>query len=406
MRGGFWTLLAAIALAVIVLAAFMSRNKDVPVRAGKAVVDTIASTITTNGKIEPLNNFEAHAPLPTTIKRVFVHEGQKVRAGQPLLQLDDASARAQAARAVTFLRAAQADMNTVRSGGTHDEVLTNQSELSRARTDLETAQRNLDALKGLQQRGAASQGEVLDAENRLKTAQAQVNLLQQKLSSRFTEPDVARVQAQGREARATLAAAQEVLRQSNITAPHAGTVYFLPVKQGQFVNTGDMLVQVADLSKLRVRAFVDEPDIGRLGQGEKVEITWDALPGRSWEGTVSQIPTTVVTVNTRNVGEVLSVVANPDGKLLPNTNVNVSLIIAKHDQVLTVPREAVREDDGQHFVYEISNGALKKEVVQTGISNLTRTEITQGLQPNAQVALGATNSQPLRPGQAVRVVSE
>jgi HlyD family secretion protein len=193
LRGSLWTVLGAIVLAVIVLAAFMSRNKDIPVRAGKATLDTITASISTNGKIEPINGFEAHAPLPTTVRRVFVHEGEQVRAGQPLLELDDANALAQAARATSQLRAAQADLNAVRSGGTREEVITNKSALTRARAELQSAQRNLEALKSLQQSGAASPGEVLDAESRLKTAQAQVNLEEQKLSSRYSRPEVAKV---------------------------------------------------------------------------------------------------------------------------------------------------------------------------------------------------------------------
>ena len=175
VRGRLWIILGGIVLAVVVLAAFMSRKKDVPVRAAKAVVENISATISTNGKVEPLNNFEAHAPLPTTVKRVFAHEGQTVRAGQLLLQLDDSNARAQAARAMTLLRAAQADMSNIKAGGTHEEVITNQSELTRVRSERDAAQRNLDALRSLQQRGAASPGEVQDAENRLKTAQAQAS---------------------------------------------------------------------------------------------------------------------------------------------------------------------------------------------------------------------------------------
>ena len=73
-----------------------------------------------------------------------------------------------------------------------------------------------------------------------------------------------------------------------MSAPHEGMVYSLPVREGAFVNTGDLLVQVADLHKVRVRAFVDEPEIGKLQPGQLVEITWDALPGRVWKGTIEK----------------------------------------------------------------------------------------------------------------------
>jgi len=251
-----WLILAAIVVGVIILAAFMSRRREVPVRAAKAERETITTTIQTNGKIEPISNFEAHAPAPTTVKRILVREGQHVKAGQLLVELDDSGARSQAARAMTQIKAAEADLNAVRNGGTREEVLTNESQLATARTERDAAQRNLQAMRALQQRGAASAGEVTDAENRLKTAQAQVSLLEQKLKSRYSRPEVAKVQAQASEAKAAYSAAQELLQQSNVRTPQDGTVYHLPVRPGQFVGTGDLVVQVADLSKVQLRAFV------------------------------------------------------------------------------------------------------------------------------------------------------
>jgi HlyD family secretion protein len=401
-----WLILAAIVVAVIVLAAFMSRRRDVPVRAAPAERETIAATIQTNGKIEPLDNFEAHAPAPTTVKRVLVREGEHVKAGQLLVQLDDSAARSQAAKAVAQIKAAEADVSAVRHGGTREEVLTTESQLSNARSELNAAQRNVEAMKALQQRGAASAGEVADAENRLKAAQAQVSLLEQKLKARYSGPEVAKVQAQEREAKAQYSEAQELLQQSNVRAPRAGMVYFLPVQPGQFVGTGQLLVQVADLSKVRLRAFVDEPDIGRLRPGQPVNVTWDALPGQTWQGTVTQIPTTVVTLGTRNVGQFTCTVDNPEEKLLPNINVNVSIVTAKHENALTVPREAIHQDNGNTFVYQIVDGELKRRNVQTSLSNLTRMEITQGLPDHAMVALSAENQQPLKAGMSVKVVQE
>ena len=75
-------------------------------------------------------------------------------------------------------------------------------------------------------------------------------------------------------------AAEDILQKSNIVAPFDGIVYVLPVKRGGYVQAGDLLLQVADLSNVLVRAYVDEPDIGRLVPGQKTEVTWDAVPAR------------------------------------------------------------------------------------------------------------------------------
>lgn len=395
------------ALGILLLAAFISlRSARMPVRAENAVRETISNTISTNGKIEPLQNFEAHAPIATTVRKLYVHEGDRVSRGQLLLQLDDSDIRAQAAHAVAQLRSAQADLSAVRTGGTHEEVLTNQAELVKARTEHDAADRNLAAIRNLQQRGAASPAEVQEAENRLKRAQAEVNLLEQKQKGRYSRPEVSRAQAQAAEGKATLDAAQALLHGANVRAERDGVVYSLPVREGQYVNPGDLLAQVADFSKVQLRAFVDEPEIGRLAQGQKVTVTWDALPGRSWEGTLTRVPTTVTVRGTRTVGELTCEVANPDLKLLPNVNVSVVVITARHENALTIPREAVREEDGKRYVFEIVDGELKRREVETSVFNLTRIEITRGLKEQAQVALGSENVESLHEGMPVRVVNQ
>ena len=401
-------IIGGIVLAVLIFAAFMSRRRDIPVRAGVAEKGTITSSIQTNGKMEPIDGlgFEAHSPFATTVKKVLVQQGAHVKAGQLLLQLEDADAIARAATAQAQIANAEANVNAVKEGGTREELLTTQADLTRARADRDAAQRNLDAMRRLQQKGAASAGEVADAENRFKTLQAQVELLEKKLASRYSNVEVAKVQAQEADARAARAAADIVVEKANIRAPRDGMVYFLPVHEGQFVNGGDLLVQVADISKIQLRAFVDEPDIGKLQAGQSVAVTWDALPGKVWQGKVTQVPTTVVTRGTRNVGEFTCIVDNAEEKLLPNVNVNVNIVTAQHENALTVPREAIHQDDGKRYVYQITDGQLKRRDVETSLSNLTRMEITQGLEPNAKVALGAVNGQPLKDGLGVRVVEE
>ena len=399
--------LVSVTVAVILLAAFASlRGNDVPIRAARAVRETIAATITTNGKIEPLDNFEAHAPAPATVKRVLVQQGDQVKAGQLLVQLDDADARAQAEKALAQLRAAEADLKAVKGGGTHEEVLTTESELVKARGDLETARRNYEALQGLLKTGAASPAEVDQAHARVTAAQAQVSLLEQKKNSRFSTPEVTKVVAQEQQARSAYDAAQDLLKHLNVRASRAGIVYSLPVKAGNYLTAGDLLVQVADLSQMRVRAFVDEPEIGRLAPSEPVTVTWDALPARSWKGTLTRIPTDVTMRGTRSVGEITCTISNPDMKLLPNVNVTVSVTTAVHENALIVPREAIHQDDGQRYVFEVNNGVLHRREVQTGLSSATRIEIDKGLNENSLVALGSMSAHGLRDGLGVRVVQQ
>jgi HlyD family secretion protein len=402
-RVGVW--MVSLALAVVLLASFMSRDNSIPVRAAKVERGNIRSIISTNGKVEPVQDFQAHAPAGTTVKRVWVHEGDVVREGQLLLQLDDAPARSDVAKALAQVRAAQADLSAIEHGGNREAVLTLQSELSKAQAERDAAQRNLDAMQRLQQKGAASPGEVKAAEDRLNAANADLNLAQQKQKGRYSPAEISSVQAQRQQAEAAYAAANDVLSKLNIRAPFDGVVYSLPVKQGDYVNAGDPVVQEADISRVLVRAFVDEPDLGRLAEGQKIELTWDAMPGRVWRGTLSAIPAEIKLHGTRNVGEVTSTVENADQKLLPNVNVGVSIVTAEHNNVLTVPREAIRLDDARTFVYQINkDNELRRRDIQPSLSNLTKVEVTGGIDENAVVALGAVSSKPLKEGVPVRVV--
>lgn len=400
-----WLLWAAgIAVAVLLLASFMSRDEVIPIRAAMVERSTIRSVISTNGKVEPLQSFEAHAPVGTTVKKLLVKEGDRVRRGQLLAQLDDADASSQAARALALVRASQADVSAQQSGGSREEVLTLDAQLVKARNQRDTAQRNLGALKRLQEQGAASPGEVKQAEDQLAGAEADLKLAQQKQKERYSDPEIAKVEAQKTEAQSAYAAAENILRQLNIRAPFDGIVYSLPVHQGAYLSPGDLVLQEADLSKVLVRAYVDEPDVGRLARGQTIDLTWDAMPGRTWQGSVSTIPSTVKLLGTRNVGETTCVVENQDFKLLPNINVGVTIVTAEHQNALTVPRESVRLDDGKTFVYQIVHDELQRRDIQTSISNLTQVEVASGITEKAQVALASTNSKPLHEGTAVRVV--
>jgi HlyD family secretion protein len=402
-RRRWWVTALPIVAVVAVLGAIFSRHDDpLQVRTAEVQLGKIRSVISTNGKIEPVNNFEAHSPIATSVKRVLIKEGSAVKKGQLLLVLDDAEIRTEAARALAQLKAAQADMAASERGGTQEEVLGLEPQLVKARTERDAAQRNLEALKRLEAQGAASAGEVQEAQSSLSRANAQLDFLEQKKSKRYSNLDIARVGAQRDQAQAAYDAAQDSLAKANVRAPFDGIVYALPVKEGGFVSAGELLLQVADLAKVQVRAFVDEPDVARLAVGDPIEITWDAVPGRIWRANVTSVPSTVRPRGARNVGETTSIVDNKDFKLLPNINVGVTIVAAEHDNVLIVPREAVRTDDSKPYVLQIVDHELKRREVETSISNLTQVEITQGLAAKDLIATGSVNGKPLGEGMQVK----
>jgi HlyD family secretion protein len=240
------------------------------------------------------------------------------------------------------------------------------------------------------------------AEQRLATANASLQLLQQKKTERYDAGDLARSKAAFDEAQASYAAAQSLWNQATVRAPFSGTVYSIPVSKSEYVQTGTLLLQMADLSKMQVLGYFDEPEIGKLRVGQPITIEWDARPGRVWQGHVERVPSTIITYGTRNVGEVLIAIDDADETLLPNTNVRVTVTTANEGNALNIPREALHTERGTSFVYRVVDGTIHRTDVTVGNLNLTQVEILKGLNVGDVVALGSTNGQPI--GDRVPVV--
>jgi HlyD family secretion protein len=400
-----WLWIGALVLLVIVF--FVARNMTrdrMPVHAASASRTMLSSTVPTNGLVEPVRNYEFHSPLATSVREILAQQGDHVKAGQLILRLDDINARARVATAESALRSAEATLEATRQGGTLQEQQSLTSNLSRSQLDLAEAQRQLAALQKLQSTGAASASEVAAAQQRVTIDQESLAALQTRQQTRYSSADLARAQAAVTDATANLTAARSVLDQTSFRAPIDGTVYSIVVGRSDFVEEGKLLFQVADLKNVRVRAYFDEPEIGNLAVGQKIAIVWDARLGKEWHGHIILLPSTIVTYNTRNVGEVLVAIDDADGTLLPDTHVTVTVTTSSQPNLLTVPREAVHVENGKPYVYRIVDGALQRTPVTTGIFNLTDEAINSGLKDGDVVATVSLNGMALEEGEPVKVV--
>lgn len=375
-----------------------------PVRAVRATHGSLASTVSTNGRVEPELNYEIHSPLSTTVKAVFVQPGDQVQAGQLLMTLDDLQARAKVASAESGVKAAQAAVEAATHNGTLQERQMAATEIAREKLDCDQARHDLEALKKLNSTGAASQGEVAAARQRLAVAEAALRASEEGARNHYSAAEVGRAEAALADAEAGLAAAREVLAQTSIHAPIAGTVYSVTVGRSEFAEEGKLLMEVADLRHERVRAYFDEPEIGRLAVGQEIEIKWDAKRGMVWKGHIERTPVTVITYGTRNVGEVLVKIDDEQAGLLPDTNVTVTVTTSNEANALTVPREALHSENGKAYVFKVEGDTLKRAAVVTGTLNLTQVAIVSGLSEGESVAIGTTNGQPLQEDVPIKVV--
>src|SRR5579862_523049 len=379
-------------------------REHLQIRVAQASREPLANTIPTSGRVEPEHNQEIHSLIATTVKAVFVHPGDHVKAGQLLMVLDDLQAQARLASARSGLASARAALDAVLHNGTQEQLQASTAEVARDRMDRDQAKADLEALTKLNATGAASLSEVTAAKQRLHAAQGALDAAEQGAKSRFSQSDVERARAAVSEAQAAVAAAEQVEEQTSVRAPITGTVYSVNTGATEFVEQGALLLQMADLHEERVRAYFDEPEIGGLAVGQPVLIKWDAKPGQLWKGHIIRIPVTVINLNSRTVGEVLVQVDGGDDGLLPDTNVTVTVTTSSESNALNIPREALYSENGKPYVFRVVNGELQRAQVVTGAYNMTQIAILSGLKEGDTVATGTTTGQPLQAGIPIKVV--
>jgi len=400
-RLALWIAAAVVLLAVFFTARYFLRGR-IPVRVAQVQRNTLLNTISTNGRVEPVVNYQFYSPISTTVKAAYAEEGDVVHAGKLLVVLDDVAARAQVANAESAVKSAQVALDAVTHNGTQAERQASATEIEQDRLTRDQAQHDLDALTKLVAAGAAAPGEVIAARARLNSAQASLDAAQQSAHHRFSADDVARAQAALADAQAGLAAAQHVEAQTSIRAPMTGTIYNMDASPSEYSEAGKLILKIADLSHERVRGYFDEPDLGRLAVGQSVLIHWDAKPGVDWHGHIARLPAAVVTYTTRNVGEVLIDFDQSSNGLLPDTNVTLTVTTSSEPNALSMPREALHEQNGKYYVFKVVSGELKRVPVAIGPPNLTQVPILSGLEDGDIVAIGTANGEPLQEGIPIK----
>lgn len=397
-------ILIVVALLAVVAVALVARHgQAATVQVAVVTQEDLSSTITSNGRVEPISPVTARAEFPTFVDKVLATEGQTVHQGQLILTLNASDMRADLAQAQADLIAAETSLQSARAGGSADLVAQVDGDLRQSQVEVANLERTHQSLEGLVARQAATRDELAQNEASLAKARAGLQVFEEKKKSLA---DRARTDVEAATLRVTQAQSQiqsltEKVRSATIVATGEGTLYSLPVHQGDYVKVGDVLAVMADLHHVRVRAFVDEPDLGGLEPNQEVEATWDAKPGVTWMGRTEQIPKQVVPRGERSVGEVLCTVDNAKLDLLPNVNVDVRILVRKQNGVLAVPRAAVLEDKGQYYVYVLGQGTIRRQPVTLGIASASKYEVTSGLKVNDRVAI--PGDQPLSDGMSVRV---
>jgi HlyD family secretion protein len=387
------SLVLALALAIGAWQLVSWRNLPPQIPVTKASIETIASTVSTNGKVDPVESAQARAEAAGRVSNILIKLRDHVEQGQALVELDTGQLRQELESAEARIAAVRAEMDVIDAGGRQAERIALQNQVNEATVELNSAKVEFDREMRLEAQGVATREQVQGRKTRVDQLQTQINGLKERLATLVTPSDRKPLEARLREAEAVKQ--QIVLRidQSTVRAPISGTIFQFDLKAGAYLNPGDVVAAVGRLTQVHVVVYVDEPDLGRVRPGLPVTITWDAKPGREWSGTVDRLPAQVRSLETRQVGEVTCIIDNPDQDLLPGSNVTARIVSETVPNAVTIPKEALFRENGKTGVWLVVHGKndgdadhLEWRDVTTATSNVTRTQVL-GLKSDEILAL-------------------
>jgi HlyD family secretion protein len=401
-RGRSWLSILIVGAAAITAWIVFKKTTPPEVEFIKVKRETMISTLPTNGKVEPIEWMPVRAERTGVFTKVLVSRGQQVSKNEPLVELDTRVASAEVSKAQAAIKEAQTEQQVLEQGGRIGERQQTEADLARTRLDLGAAQKNYQALERLVGKQAATSQELDSARQSVDQLQLRIQALEQHKAALVTGTDKEIARARLQEAESAAAIARTNLDLSIIRAPMDGTVYDFDLKQGSFVNAGDPVAKVGRLDRVRVTVYVDEPDLGKVRKGEVVIITWDALPGHQWKGEVDKLPTQIVPLGTRQVGEVGCVIENPERDLIPNANINAEIQATVVEKALAVPKEALRREGSETGVFLLQGDRVVWRKVSLGVSSYTKSQVLSGLSDSDAIAL--PTEKPLKNGSRVEPI--
>ncbi len=388
MRLLTWIVLALLVCGgVVVWRVEVDRSRPPEIAFARVTRDNITSSVPTDGRVEPLEWAVARAERQGAVKTILIKDGEHVAKGQELARLDTAELEAQRDQSKAGIEQAQAELQILASGG-HSadlaklaaDIEATQQALGQARADYEKFQRMLSE-------HTATVDEVTERKRKVDNLELQLSGLKKQRDALVTPADKTAAEARLRSAQTKEQLAEEEIAQSVVRAPIEGDVYQFDLKPGAYLNPGDAVASIGRLDRVKVTVFVDERDLGRVKRGMPVRITWDALPGRDWNGVVDKLAEQVVAKGSRQVGEVECVIENPGRELRPGANVNVEIRTESVANALTIPKEALRTVNGEEGVFRMNGTTIEWRPVKLGIDSVTRAQVTEGLSEGDAVAL-------------------
>lgn len=373
--------LAAAILLVLIFAAWRSW-RGAEVESARVVRGPIVQSVVATGRIAAPARIELGAQQTARVAQVRVREGETVKAGQVLIELDGDEARAALAQARAGLTEAQARMVQLAQVGApvaRDSLRQAQAQLVQARNEFER-------VKSLTDKGFFSGSRLDEAERSVKTAAAAESAARaQAEAQREGGAEHALAQARLEQARAALALAEARLANLSIKAPVDGTVTLREVEPGDVAQAGKRLMEMVAAGETRIHANVDEKNLRHLAVGQGASAVADAYPGQSFEAKLYYIAPAVDPA--RGTVEVRLRVPQAPSFLRPDMTASVELVAARKDASLIIPAEAVREIETSPWVMVERSGRAVKVPVKLGVRGTGQVELLDGPEQGEAVLL-------------------
>lgn len=347
-----------------------------PTVAGRVVQVTQAPLVdvaTASGTIEPATQVEVKSRTGGEVIAIFVKEGEAVKQGQLLVQLDPADAERALKEAKNALRRAQASV--AQASASHDAA---KLDVEKKRDDEAIATRGSSM-------GLTTEQATRDAVFATRNAQATVAQRSAAIATAAAELEAAKIGVED---------AERNLGYTQIVAPIDGTVLAVAVEKGTIVSSaltnvsgGTGVVTIADLDDLRVVGSVDEAQIARVAVGQDVTVRVDAFPERAFTGRVDLLASQGTTVSNVVTFDVEVEVTDPEAHLLkPGMSADLEIVAARTEDATVVPLVAIQTEGAKRFV-TLKSGERRE--IQTGATDGTNIAVRSGVEPGDELVIAA-----------------
>jgi HlyD family secretion protein len=379
--------------ALALTAVFLSRGK--PVEVVLVTQGPLTQTVVTSGRMATPARTDIASQTTARIESMAVREGDRVQAGQVLVQLRDDEAQAalrQASASVDEARLRIRQIQTIQGPVTDQQ-------LAQARVNQQQAQQELARAQDLVRQGFVSQSRLDEAQRAADSSRAAVLAASaQAQGNQANGAELAMAQARLAQALAAQSAATARLDQFSLRAPGPATVITRAADPGDTAQAGKVLLTLAGGNEMRIDASVDEKNLRFLRLGQMAHATADAYTDRHFPAKLTFIAPSVDPQ--RGTLELRLQVAPPMDYLRTDMTVSVEIVTAQVVDALMLPSDAVSRDaDGMSTVWVNREGRARRVKVQVGLQGAGATQITQGLAAGEHAILLGTG---LKDGDRVR----